>query len=202
MDLNKLKKMSRRLPQTAPTMPKKHRKPQVLYYSGWEQNDVVKNPFTFTYNGKKWKFKEGDRIPNSVKALMKKRASEIKNEINYLLYHAKSYNGNRLGVGSPHEVLTITVLKPKAKHLDFLLNRTAWKGKGEWVGKGRKGATKTFAEDNAIFQIEYLEARDESLGHKLKKLFNELNDVEIGEQSLYTRSEDVEDSSLPLEKWR
>ena len=162
---------------------------------------VVRPAENVTYHKGMWQTvfdeKHPEPMENSEKQELMKESTMLKKKIKNLLYDAKSYKGEK---AKDHELLTITVLKDKFRHFNFLTNHTDWNATGYF--KDKILDVKFDKENNVIMQVEFLDTKNEKIGKELKKSFNRLNEIEIGESLLYMRTQPLEESSLPLEQWR
>jgi hypothetical protein len=113
--------------------------------------------------------------------LEKRRIGEVVDRINDILYHPSSDQ-------TDPEILEITILATKQKHLDFLKEaKTKWPVVGDW---------KDFHEKNLLAEVQFKDSNDERYGKELMGLLNELNDRLIGEELLYARTVPIEESTL------
>lgn len=162
---------------------------------------VVRPAENVTYHKGMWQTVFDEKHPkpmtNSEKQKLMKESTMLKKKIKNLLYDVKSYNGEK---AQDHELLTITVLKDKFRHFNFLTNHTDWDATGYF--KDKILDIKFDKENNVIMQVEFLDTKNEKIGKELVKSFNRLNNIEIGESLLYMRTQALEESSLPLVKGR
>jgi hypothetical protein len=128
---------------------------------------------------------------------MMKKSTKIKKEISNLLYEVDKYKGEDVEF---NELMTITILKNKMPHLNFLTASTNWDATGYW--KSKITDVSYDKEENAIVQIQYLDTKSDKVGKRLMELFEELNNIEIGEELLYIRTKKIDETTLPLKKWR
>jgi len=138
--------------------------------------------------------------PPEHKLAKNKEQRRLQKKILKLLYNVKEYDGEP---ATEHEVLTIVApnlpspkLKGKtpADMLEFLRDYTDWKAIGESKKWGR--------EQNIVFQIEFLDTKNNKIGQELIRLFDEYNRKYIKEDVLYVRTTKLSESSLPLRQWR
>jgi hypothetical protein len=122
---------------------------------------------------------------------------DLQKKILYYLYQVKNVNGEQT---KDHEIMTITINQPKNKEFEFLQDHSRWSAVGTWFDEAK--GNKYTNEKNTMIQVEFLDSPSEKVGNELIKLFNEYNKKYIKEQSLYVRTEPVEENSLELWKWR
>ena len=162
---------------------------------------VVKPVKNVTYHKGLWQnvfdAKHPKTVKNSQKQDLIKESTMLKKKIKNLLYDANTYKKEK---AQDHELLTITVLKDKLPHFNFLTSHTDTNATGYF--KDKILDIKFDKENNVVMDIEYLDTKNEKIGKELIKSFNRLNDIEIGESFLYVRSQPLEETSLPLEEWR
>jgi len=167
-----------------PTYSKYVRLPKrgVVYHSGLFQN--------------RWKKGDDEPLTPTKAKQYAKSIDGIKEELFDLLFNVKEYDGEK---ATDPEILTITVLRDKAHHIDFLQVNTRWYALGNWKDElGQKYGK----EKNFVFQVQFLDTKNEKIGKRVKYLLEELNKREIGEMLLYFDTRPVEESSLNLTKNR
>jgi len=147
-----------------------------------------KNGYPFNMTTRDWGIHKISRDPEKAK---------LQKEIMDLLYTVKDYSGQK---AKDHEIMTITVLQPKSKEFQFLKAHTRFGAVGSWVNK-QKG-NKFEDEKNAVIQVEFLDTPNEAVGKSLLNLLNDYNKKYVKEESLYVRTQPVEESSLALLEWR
>ena len=134
-----------------------------------------------------------------------------------LLIHAKhrSHEGDRLlelakdhlyallfGDESTHtklqrtqqELLTVTLPVFKASALDFMKATTELSAHGTW--QDPDSVSNDLRADNTLLQVEYGEVEGELVGNGIKVALGLINNLEINEQILYARMENIEQSTL------
>jgi hypothetical protein len=93
------------------------------------------------------------------------------------------------------ELLTITVARPKAHAIAGLLRAaTEIDAAGTW--RDPEQVSHDDRAPNTQLEVEYGEVATEAVGRGIKLALRLINDLEINEQILYARMEDVEESSL------
>jgi hypothetical protein len=122
---------------------------------------------------------------------------ELQEKILYNLYQVKNVNGEK---AKDHEVMTITVVQPKNNEFQFLRDHSRFGAVGTWFND--KKGNKYMNEKNTMIQVEFLDTPSEKVGNELIKLFDQYNKDFVKEDSLYVRTEPVEESSLNLWEWR
>lgn len=93
------------------------------------------------------------------------------------------------------ELLTVTLPHDKLSSLACLLNAaTIIDAEGTW--RDPDGAADDERRHNALIQVEYGEVASEAIGRGIRLALRLINDLEINEQVLYARMENVEESTL------
>jgi hypothetical protein len=131
-------------------------------------------------------------------------AEEIRSvEGNELLQHAKDMLfGFLFGDESTNtrfhriqrELLTLTVPRMKSDALDFMKATTELSAQGTW--QDPKGAANDMRADNVVLEIEYGELEGERIGDGVVTALKLINNLEINEEILYGRMENIEQSTL------
>lgn len=124
-------------------------------------------------------------------------------EGNELLGHAKDVlygllfgdkNTNTFFDRIQKELLTLTVPRMKSDALDFMKATTELSAAGTW--QDPKGAANDLRADNVILEIEYGEIEGEIIGDGVILALSLINNLEINEEILYGRMENIEQSTL------
>jgi hypothetical protein len=92
------------------------------------------------------------------------------------------------------ELLTLTVPRLKAESLDFMKATTELSAVGTW--QDPRGAANDMQADNVVLQVEYGEIDGELIGNGIVISLALINNLEINEEILYGRMENVEQSTL------
>jgi len=92
------------------------------------------------------------------------------------------------------ELLTLTVPRLKADALDFMKATTELSAQGTW--QDPKGAASDMRADNVVLEIEYGELEGERMGDGVITALRLINNLEINEEILYGRMENIEQSTL------
>src|SRR5688572_13437304 len=92
------------------------------------------------------------------------------------------------------ELLTLTVPRMKADALDFMKATTELSALGTW--QDPKGAANDMQADNVVLEIEYGEMEGEKIGDGVITALSLINHLEINEEILYGRMENIEQSTL------
>lgn len=92
------------------------------------------------------------------------------------------------------ELLTLTVPRLKADSLDFMKATTELSALGTW--QDPRGAANDMEADNVVLEIEYGEIEGELIGNGIVLSLRLINNLEINEEILYGRMENVEQSTL------
>jgi hypothetical protein len=92
------------------------------------------------------------------------------------------------------ELLTLTVPRPKAGALDFMKATTEMSALGTW--QDPRGAANDMQADNVVLQVEYGEIDGELVGNGIVLALALINNLEINEEILYGRMENVEQTTL------
>lgn len=122
---------------------------------------------------------------------------------NELLGHAKDMiygllfgdeNTNTTFDRIQRELLTLTVPRLKSDALDFMKATTQLSAAGTW--QDPKGAANDLRADNVILEIEFGEVAGEIIGDGIILALSLINNLEINEEILYGRMENIEQSTL------
>lgn len=159
------------------------------------------------------KYKHYDRLGLTKDGLLKVNAPKKGNESirpefrsesgNELLEHTKDVlYGLLFGDASTatvfdriqKELLTLTVPRLKSDALDFMKATTELSAMGTW--QDPKGAANDLRADNVLLQIEYGEIEGELIGDGIVTALGLINNLEINEEILYGRMENIEQSTL------
>jgi hypothetical protein len=92
------------------------------------------------------------------------------------------------------ELLTIAVPRFKAGVLDFMKATTELSAHGTW--QDPEEVSTDLRADNTLLQVEYGEVAGEWIGHGIVVTLSLINNLEVNEQVLYARMENVEQSTL------
>lgn len=92
------------------------------------------------------------------------------------------------------ELLTLTVPRMKSEALDFMKATTELSAMGTW--QDPKGAANDLRADNVVLEIEYGEIEGERIGDGVVTALKLINNLEINEEILYGRMENIEQSTL------
>jgi hypothetical protein len=93
------------------------------------------------------------------------------------------------------ELLTLTVPRGKAHAISSVLRAaTEIRAQGTW--RDPQGAAHDERAPNTVFQVEYGEVAEELVGNGVAACLKLINELEVNEQVLYGRMENVEESTL------
>jgi hypothetical protein len=92
------------------------------------------------------------------------------------------------------ELLTLTVPRMKSDALDFMKATTELSAQGTW--QDPKGVANDMRADNVVLEIEYGELEGERIGDGVVTALRLINNLEINEEILYGRMENIEQSTL------
>lgn len=92
------------------------------------------------------------------------------------------------------ELLTLTVPRAKSVALDFMKATTEMSALGTW--QDPRGAANDMQADNVVLQVEYGETDGELVGNGVVLALGLINNLEINEEILYGRMENVEQTTL------
>jgi hypothetical protein len=95
---------------------------------------------------------------------------------------------------SQRELLTMTVPRMKADALDFMKATTELSAAGTW--QDPREAANDMRADNVVLEIEYGEIEGERIGDGIVTALKLINNLEINEEILYGRMENIEQSTL------
>ena len=108
----------------------------------------------------------------------------IKNEISEILFDKDFW---KKCDATNRELLTIVIVKEKARHFDFLKGYTTWKVTGLWEKE---------KELNTQIDCEFRDNKDECLGNRLMHLLYDYNKRVVKEEVLYARTSPIEEGTL------
>lgn len=92
------------------------------------------------------------------------------------------------------ELLTMALPRHKAGALDFMKATTELSAHGSW--QDPEMVSNDNREDNVLLQVEYGEVKGELIGNGVIVTLSLINNLEVNEQILYARMENVEQSTL------
>jgi len=92
------------------------------------------------------------------------------------------------------ELLTLTVPRLKVEALDFMKATTELSALGTW--QDPRGAANDMQADNVVLEVEYGEIEGELVGDGIVLALSLINNLEINEEILYGRMENVEQTTL------
>jgi hypothetical protein len=95
---------------------------------------------------------------------------------------------------SERELLTLTVPRPKVEALDFMKATTELSALGTW--QDPRGAANDMQADNVVLEVEYGEVGGELVGNGIVLALSLINHLEINEEILYGRMENIEQTTL------
>lgn len=112
--------------------------------------------------------------------------------------HAVLFGDEDLGVRLDRhhrELLTITIPRAKLGAIGFLMQAATEIGaEGTWRDPDQRAHDDRAA--NTLIQVEYGETQGERVGNAIVATLKLINDLEVNEQVLYARMENVEESTL------
>jgi hypothetical protein len=92
------------------------------------------------------------------------------------------------------ELLTLTVPRMKSDALDFMKATTELSAQGTW--QDPHGVANDMRADNVVLEIEYGELDGERIGDGVVTALKLINNLEINQETLYGRMENIEQSTL------
>jgi hypothetical protein len=92
------------------------------------------------------------------------------------------------------QLLTLTVPRMKSDAVDFMKATTELSAQGTWHDP--KGAENDMRADNVVLEIEYGELEGKRIGDGVVTALRLINNLEINEEILYGRMENIEQSTL------
>jgi hypothetical protein len=92
------------------------------------------------------------------------------------------------------KLLTLTLPRMKSEALDFMKAATELSAQGTW--QDPKGVANDMRADNVVLEIEYGELEGERIGDGVVTALKLINNLEINEEILYGRMENIEQSTL------
>ena len=117
---------------------------------------------------------------------------QAKDYLYAFLFGDESTNANFKRV--QQELLTVTVPVFKVSALDFMKATTELSAHGTWQDPA--SVSNDLRADNTLLQVEYGEVEGELIGDGIKTALSLINNLEVNEQVLYARMENVEQSTL------
>ena len=96
------------------------------------------------------------------------------------------------------ELLTLTVPRTKSHAINFMKATTELSAMGTW--QDPNGAASDMRADNVVLEIEYGEIEGEHIGDGVITALRLINNLEINEEILYGRMENIEQSTLISQK--
>lgn len=118
---------------------------------------------------------------------------ELAKDMLYGLLFGDESTGTRFD-RTQRELLTLTVPRLKAESLDFMKATTELSALGTW--QDPRGAANDMQADNVVLEVEYGEIHGELIGNGIVLSLSLINNLEINEEILYGRMENVEQSTL------
>ena len=97
-------------------------------------------------------------------------------------------------IRTQRELLTLTIPRMKSAALNFMKATTEFSALGTW--QDPNGAAHDARADNAIMEIEFGEIGSELIGNGIITALRLINHLEINEEILYGRMENIERSTL------
>ena len=114
------------------------------------------------------------------------------------VFYALLFGDEKIGVRLPRDrrdFLTVTLPSAKSNALErFMLAVTKLEAQGTWLDP--EGVSDDVGAPNTVLQVEFGDSADEAISKALLVVIAKLNDLEVNEQILYARIEDLERSSL------
>jgi hypothetical protein len=92
------------------------------------------------------------------------------------------------------ELLTLTVPRAKSHAVDFMKATTELSALGTW--QDPHGAANDMQADNVVLEVEYGEVDEELIGDGIVLALSLINNLEINEEILYGRMENIEQTTL------
>jgi hypothetical protein len=92
------------------------------------------------------------------------------------------------------KLLTLTLPRMKSEALDFMKATTELSAQGTW--QDPKGVANDMRADNVVLEIEYGELEGKRIGDGVVTALKLINNLEINEEILYGRMENIEQSTL------
>ena len=91
-------------------------------------------------------------------------------------------------------LLTLTVPRMKSNVLDFMKATTELSARGTW--QDPKNSDEDLRADNIVLEIEFGEVEGEAVSHGVITALKLINNLEVNEEILYGRMENVQQSTL------
>ena len=122
-----------------------------------------------------------------------KKLLELAKDMLYGLLFGDETTNTRLQ-RAQRELLTLTVPRHKAEALDFMKATTELSALGTW--QDPRGAANDMQADNVVLEVEYGEIEGELVGDGIVLALSLINNLEINEEILYGRMDNVEQTTL------
>lgn len=137
--------------------------------------------------------KGGELIGSNFRSDQGEGLLELAKDMLYGLLFGDEATGTRFK-RTQRELLTLTVPRLKAESLDFMKATTELSALGTW--QDPRGAANDMQADNVVLEVEYGEIDGELIGDGIVLSLSLINNLEINEEILYGRMENVEQSTL------
>jgi hypothetical protein len=134
-----------------------------------------------------------DMITSKFRAPTGEAALQMAKDVLYGLLFGDDGTNTHLA-RTQRELLTLTVPRPKVEALDFMKATTELSALGTW--QDPRGAANDMQADNVVLEVEYGEIDGELVGDGIVLALSLINNLEINEEILYGRMENVEQTTL------
>jgi hypothetical protein len=161
----------------------------VNQYKEYSREKLIRENFLFV----EAPVKGGELIPEDLRSMKGNELLQYAKDILFgFLFGDESTNTHFHR--TQRELLTLTVPRMKADALDFMKATTELSAQGTW--QDPKGAANDMRADNVVLEIEYGEIEGERIGDGVVTALRLINNLEINEEILYGRMENIEQSTL------
>ncbi len=161
----------------------------VKHYKGYSRDRLIQEKFLSPSTPSKGT----DLITDSFRSTTGNDLLQLAKDMLYgLLFGDESTNTHFHRV--QRELLTLTVPRMKSDALDFMKATTELSAMGTW--QDPKGAANDMRADNVVLEVEYGEIEGEHIGDGVITALSLINNLEINEEILYGRMENIEQSTL------
>jgi hypothetical protein len=158
-------------------------------YKGYDRERLIRE----NYLGSNTPVKGTDLISDDFRSVNGNELLQLSKDMLFGLLFGDESNNTHL-YRSQRELLTLTVPRMKIDALDFMKATTELSAMGTW--QDPQGAASDMRADNVVLEIEYGEIEGERIGDGVIIALSLINNLEINEEILYGRMENIEQSTL------
>ncbi|HEY5984192.1 MAG TPA: hypothetical protein VIU38_12045 [Anaerolineales bacterium] len=158
-------------------------------YRGYDRNRLIREGLLMKGTPRKG----GEMIGASFRSKRGEHVLDLAKDMLYGLLFGDVTTATELD-RTQRELLTLTVPRDKSAALDFMKATTELSAVGTW--QDPRGAANDLQADNVVLQVEYGEVEGELVGDGIVLALSLINSLEINEEVLYGRMENVEQTTL------